>query len=128
MLADFTTAGLAERPTVAHSKPPAVENSQIFPVSADRGEICGFHELRTYVFVGRRKAPEVVNWIFTEDHLAQMILPHIGFDRAPRKGFSIDGDHLALSVHAGIGGSGHNKVHLRSPFPKSAGKIMRENQ
>jgi len=129
MLADFATYGSLEGREELSFKPPLDKRAyQIFSISADRAEGFGLRRLRMEVFVGGDESLEVANRIFAEGHLAHVIFPHIRFDRPAGERFPVDGDHLPLSVHAGIGDSRDNELHSFALPPEGASEIMRENQ
>src|ERR1700722_4974165 len=78
---------------------PSEQKLARFFVLACRGQAFGLQPLRIEILMCRQEAFEITKRIIGNGHLAEMIFPHISLDRAPRKRLSVNGDHLAFSIH-----------------------------
>ena len=80
------------------------------------------------VFFDRKKAPQIVEWIFRSRHLSQVIAPGIGLQSAARESLPCHRDNLTAGIFPGVADGGYNETHLRALLPKTAGKGVGEDE
>ena len=76
------------------------------------------------IFRNRQKATKVVERVFANDHLLQVILPGIGLGSAPCERSSRDGYEFAVAIFLCVGFGGDHDVHLFARLPDRPGKFM----
>src|ERR1700677_4603646 len=93
----------------------------------------GGHRHRTRRFeqdlvLGRQEAAEVVDRVLCDGHLAQVVLPDVRLDGAPREGLARHLYDLSYGVDAGIGDGRYHEAHVGAGAPEAADKLLREDE
>jgi hypothetical protein len=74
----------------------------------------------------RQKTAQIRDGILACCHLAQMVLPYVGLDRAAGEGLARDRHYFSAAIHTWIGDRRNHEADARTRSPVTAGKIMRK--
>jgi hypothetical protein len=93
-----------------------------------RGSWHGFWGMELCLNGCGQETADVIDGVFGDGHLAQVILPYVGLDSAAGEGLARYLHYFALGGDPGVGDGWNEEAHVGSAAPEAAGEVMREEE